>query len=203
MTGAGHSHNPEYPDDSWNLYAMLDTNLTTALNATNSTDALGVFKPFARRLETNPQLISDADEELMIVAQFTSPVHIRKIMIIGGGENDKHPSQLKCYVNKDNIDFSSVQSLTPSQAFNLPVNSDGTVELMTVLRPFTNVNSVVFFFPANHGGGDQTIIKYIGMQGEHTHYRRIAVDAVYEVLCNGQDLECHDDELGAQAQHMH
>jgi hypothetical protein len=60
-----------------------------------------------------------------------------------------------------------------------------------------------FYFPSNHGGEEITTIKYIGMQGEHTHYRREAVNAVYEVLCNGQDIESHSDELGTHAHHLH
>ena len=38
----------------------------------------------------------------------------------------------------------------------------------------------------------------IGLQGEHTHYRREAVDTVYEVLCNGQDIVQPEDQTGSQ-----
>lgn len=119
--------------------------------------------------------------------RFTSPVHVRKLMIIGGGMEAQHPSTLKCFPNKEMFDFNNVNEFTPAQTFNLPVNADGTVELITVVQPFTNINSLVFYFPANHGH-ESTILKYIGMQGEHTHHRREAVDATYEVLCNGQDI---------------
>jgi hypothetical protein len=202
MIGASHSHNPEYPDDSWNLYSMLDRALTSAMNVTVQADVLGVFKPFARRLDAEPILISDADEEIMIFARFTSPVHIRKIMVIGGGDHACHPDRLRCYVNQENADFSNIQSFAISQEFNLPVNDSGTVELITSLRPFTNVTSLIFYFPSNHGGGDSSSIRYIGMQGEHTHYRREAVDTVYEVLCNGQDIE-HSESLSAHSPHLH
>jgi hypothetical protein len=40
-TGATHSHNPEFPDDNWNLYAMIEAETTTALNVTRPTDAVG------------------------------------------------------------------------------------------------------------------------------------------------------------------
>jgi hypothetical protein len=65
-TGVTHSHNPEYPDDNWNLYSLIETDTTTALNVTRSTDAVGIFKPFACRLSEEPELISDADEEIMV-----------------------------------------------------------------------------------------------------------------------------------------
>jgi hypothetical protein len=129
-------------------------------------------------------------------------------MIIGGGEELQHPSSLKCYTNQEMIDFTNVSEFRPSQVFNLPVNSTGAVELTTVIAPFTNITSLVFYFPSNYGH-ESTVIKYIGMQGEHTHYRREAVDAVYEVLCNGTDIVQPESEKGASdlnhdhSRHMH
>jgi hypothetical protein len=202
MLGAAHSHNPEYPDDNWNLYSMLDPS-TTALNVTKPSDVIGIFKPFALRLVDPLEVISDADAEIIVIARFTSPVHIRKLMVVGGGTDDNHPSELKCYVNQDGIDFTNVEALNPAQKFSLPINSQGLVELTTVLQPFTNLMSVAFYFPSNHGDVETTVLKYIGMQGEHTHYRREAVDATYEVLCNGQDIEQPEDVLGAKAPHLH
>ena len=46
----------------------------------------------------------------------------------------------------------------------------------TPATKFTNIDVLTFYFSENHGG-DATIVQYIGMQGEHTHYRREAVDA--------------------------
>lgn len=208
--GSCHSHDTRYPDDSWNLYAMLDVPQTTALNVTRPADSVGIFKPHARRLDAEPVIISDADQEIIVIARFTSPVCIRRLMVIGGGNSsgENHPSRLKCYVNKENIDFNNVEAFRPAQEFNLPINSTGTVELTTALQPFTNITQVAFYFPANHGDVDITMIKYIGMQGEHTHYRREAVDTVYEVLCNGQDIIQPEDAQGSftnpsHHKHMH
>ena len=125
-------------------------------------------------------------------------------MVIGGGGDDNahHPSSMKCYPNHADIDFSNVSSVHPAQEFNLQINDNGTVELITVLQAFTNVTSLTLYFPTNYGA-DNTIIKYIGMQGEHTHYRREAVNTVYEVLCSGQDIHQPEDQLGAHSTHMH
>lgn len=202
MAGGTHSHDPEFPGDDWNLYAMLDREGTTALNATRPDHAIGIFKPFVHRTNPSPNLISDADHELLIIARFTSPCHIRKLMVIGGSDDEHHPSSLQCYLNHEQIDFTNIADFRPAQQFNLPINRDGTVEFTTVLSAFTNVNTIAFYFPSNHGDRDQTIIQYIGMQGEHTHYRREAVDTTYEVLCNGQDICQPEGQLGA-AHHMH
>eukprot|EP01031_Cornospumella_fuschlensis_P052959 gene52959-64695_t len=54
MAGAGHSHDTKYPDDTWNLYAMLDTDAVTALNVTRPRDTIGIFKPHVHRFDEEP-----------------------------------------------------------------------------------------------------------------------------------------------------
>ena len=169
FAGATHSHDPEFPDDDWNLYSMLETT-SIALNTTSNPAEAAVqqvFRPHARKLLPEPLVSSDADKELIFILRFSSPVNIRKIMVIGGGANtDSHPSSLKCYVNQENVDFASITSLIPAQIFELPVDSEGTVEHHTAIRPFTTVNTLVMYFDDNHGDVDQTSIQYIGLQGK-------------------------------------
>lgn len=200
MKGGCHSHDPEYPDDDWNLYSQLDPGETTGLNVTNRADVVSIFKPYALRM-MEPTIFSDGDEEIIIIAKFVSPVHIRKICVVGGGDEAQHPSLMRCYVNHDHVDFTNIEGIRVAQQFELGVNSDGSAELYPPVHQFSNVNTLVLYFPANHGH-ETTAIKYIGLQGEHTHYRREPVDAMYEVLCNGQDIEQPEDALGGTA-HMH
>lgn len=204
FSGATHSHDPEYPEDDWNLYSMLDTTATKGLNVTQPNSVVRIFKPFARRLETEPVIVSDADAEIIITAVFTSPVILRKLMVVGGGGNsDNHPSLLRCYVNNDTLDFNNIEEITPTQEFELPINENGSVELFTTLHRFTNITSLSLYFPSNHGFTDSTVIQYIGLQGDHTHYRREPVHTFYEVLCNGQDLPQTDEAQGASHNHLH
>lgn len=91
--------------------------------------------------------------------------------------------------------------MPPTQQFNLPVNQDGTVELITSIHSFTNVNSLAFFFPSNYGA-ESTAIQYIGLQGEHTHFRREAVNTTYEVLCTGDEIHNHADNI-TNREHFH
>ena len=179
---------------------------STALNTSfaRQEEAMSILKPYAQRLSSTPVAVSDADAEMIFILRFISPVHIRKMMVVGEGNNiDNHPSQLKCYVNQDIVDFSNISSLNPVQEFNLTPNVDGTIELITVIRPFTNVSTLVLYFPQNFGEIDQTRIQYIGLQGEHTHYRREAVDTVYEVLCNGQDITQPESDHNHSHSHAH
>ena len=48
--------------------------------------------------------------------------------------------------------------------------------------PFTNITALALFFPGNHGGEGETKVAYIGLQGDHTHGQRMAVNAKYEVI---------------------
>ena len=99
-------------------------------------------------------------------ANFVSPVQVRKIWVLGGGgggDKEQHPSELKLYVNKEGIDFSGIGDHTPTQVFQIPVDSDG-LELTTLVHSFSNVTSLHFFFSQNHGA-DTTAVQYIGMQG--------------------------------------
>lgn len=97
MSGGDHSHCPEFPGDPWNLFSMLATS-TTSLNTTVPGDTVGIFKPFERKMSADPHLISDTDREMIIVARFVSPVHIRRICIMGGVDaagTGTHPSRVR------------------------------------------------------------------------------------------------------------
>jgi len=195
FAGSSHSHSAEAPEDTWNLYQHIES--VVGLNATAPGDAAAIFKPHAKRLDAEPTLTSDGDEELMVKVAFSSPVHIRRIMVIGGGEVDEHPSHLKVYVGREEIDFSSAEDVSPTQEFDLEQNLTGEGFLATRQAPFTNVTHVTFFFSANLGGAEETTVQYIGMQGEHTHDRREAVHATYEVMCQHADHAAVPGEAGA------
>ena len=191
--GAGHSHSEEYPMDTWNLYQHLES--AEALNASEA-DAMGIFRPFQRRLETEV-IRSDGDEEVLVKLVFRSPCSLRRLMVIGGGSPGHHPSSVRVYVGKDDLDFQNIEDVRPTFQSALPLNEPGEAYLN--LHPpnaFTNVTNVALFFDKNHGSVDETILQYIGMQGDHTHDRREAVNATYEVLCQGHpattDVDLHN-----------
>jgi len=198
MAGAGHSHDTEYPDDTWNLYQHIES--VEALNAETPEEAGGVFKPFVRRLDAEPCIVSDSDEELLIKVTFASPVHIRKIMVIGGGEVENHPSAMRVFVNgvAEGLDFGSAADLVSVQDFDLAPNLEGEGFVNTRQGPFTNVTSIAFYITGNHGGGDTTSVRYVGMQGDHTHDKRKAVHATYELLGTPHDTDVMDERGAAE-----
>ena len=45
---------------------------------------------------------------------FASPVHIRRIMVIGAGaDTDAHPAGMKAFVNMEDLDFSGAADMEP------------------------------------------------------------------------------------------
>lgn len=67
ISGSGdHSHDVQFPEDSWNLYAMLDPS-SAVLNSTQPVQAMGVFKPNALKETEEPAAVSDADAEILFV----------------------------------------------------------------------------------------------------------------------------------------
>lgn len=180
--------------DTWNLYSMLDIETTKCLNICDQQNILGVFKPHVLRTNEDPYVNSDADSEIIAIARFTSPVLPRKLMIIGGGRNStngNHPKKLKLYVNQENIDFTNIASYNATEEFDCPINPDGTCELtITNVSQFNNVTCLVFYFCENMSGDEDvsTYVQYIGMQGDHTHYRREPVHADYELFCTHTEI---------------
>ena len=45
----------------------------------------------------------------------------------------------------------------------------------------------------NHGGEGETKVAYIGLQGDHTHGQRMAVNAKYEVIPTPDDDKLFQD----------
>ena len=120
LMGTAHSHDAKFPDDTWNLYSMIDIETTKCLNINDNQNILSVFKPHVLRTTTEPYVNSDADAEIIIVTRFTSPVLPRKFMIIGGGTNSthsNHPRKVKVYINQENIDFTNISSYKPNEEF--------------------------------------------------------------------------------------
>eukprot|EP00310_Coccolithus_braarudii_P018621 CAMPEP_0183356770 /NCGR_PEP_ID=MMETSP0164_2-20130417/45182_1 /TAXON_ID=221442 /ORGANISM="Coccolithus pelagicus ssp braarudi, Strain PLY182g" /LENGTH=203 /DNA_ID=CAMNT_0025530261 /DNA_START=130 /DNA_END=738 /DNA_ORIENTATION=- len=194
-TGA-HSHDDEYPDDNWNLYQHVER--AEVLNAAAGSDATKVLRPFVRRLETEGSLVSDGDEELLVKLTFLSPVSLRRLMVIGSGDPDTHPARVKVYVGKEDLSFQSLEDTRPNFETALPLNQPG--EAFVHVHPpgaFTNVTSLAFFFPANHGNGDETSLQYLGLQGDHSHDKREAVDATYELVCQHSSVDVAAETWGA------
>eukprot|EP00189_Rhodosorus_marinus_P012708 CAMPEP_0184744362 /NCGR_PEP_ID=MMETSP0315-20130426/7156_1 /TAXON_ID=101924 /ORGANISM="Rhodosorus marinus, Strain UTEX LB 2760" /LENGTH=209 /DNA_ID=CAMNT_0027216059 /DNA_START=97 /DNA_END=726 /DNA_ORIENTATION=+ len=177
----GHNHNTAGDGDGkWDLYKDVDTTRCSVLNAADEDALEGVLRPWEKRLEREPMLQSDADEQLMIYLPFTTAVRIQALSLIGSGGR-ANPKTLKVFLNVEHMDFDSAESTAPTQEWELvPEDREGNVEYTTKYTKYQNVRSMWLFISENFGG-DNTSIQYIGLKGTSTKYRREAVKTSYEL----------------------
>lgn len=181
-----HSHHDHPHDDeedaaeAWSLYTQVDTNSTIALNEATPNSLPNVLRPWHQRCDPSlPILRSDADEQLLLKIPFISPVGIRSICVIGAGDAE-NPATMKAFINNEAMDFSTAESAKPVQVFELVErNPEGAVEYSTKYTKFQNVSTLWLFISRNFGA-DVTEIRYIGLKGVFSRYKREAVHTVYE-----------------------
>lgn len=89
----GHDHNHDHSDDitpvlQYSLYQHVDFDKVVTLNATNENDGRAVIrKTWAERLDEQPELVSDTDEQLLLHVPFVTsnlPIgaHFKLIMLL-------------------------------------------------------------------------------------------------------------------------
>ncbi|XP_068648639.1 uncharacterized protein [Aristolochia californica] len=172
----------------WSLYKHIDLSKASALNESIAGSVKSVFKPWEQRLNFSEGFLesNDGDPELLVFIPFTSDVKIKSISIIGGAEG-KSPSKMRAFINRDGIDFSDAQNMTPVQEWDLVENLQGVLEFQTRYSRFQGVASLTLHFSENFGA-DSTQIYYIGLRGEATQLKRgVVATIVYEVMPNPSD----------------
>jgi hypothetical protein len=145
-----------------------------------------------------PPIVSDADEEILMIVNFSTFVKLRGISVSGTG--DAHgPSVVKLFSNRVQITgFESVSRLTPDEKVDL-VQTSAEDEIIFQLNPvkFMNVSNVVLLLDKNFGNVDDTMIRRIEFFGEDTGKvvdRPLATNVVYELRGNPADHPIPDSE---------
>jgi hypothetical protein len=186
MASCLHQHDCEEHDcaGDWSLFNNINIPGVTALNEAVEGSAKSVFKAWEQRLDLSTVLASnDDDPELIVFIPFTTDVKIKSICIIGGADGSS-PSKMRAFLNRDDIDFSQANDLTPIQEWELAENIRGELEYPTKYAKFQGVASVTLHFPQNFGA-DATRLHYIGFRGEVTKMKRDAIaNTVYEAVPN-------------------
>ncbi|ETV76736.1 hypothetical protein H257_09203 [Aphanomyces astaci] len=97
-------------------------------------------------------LKSEADEQLLIHLEFKEAVKIHSISL-KAPKDDSAPSVVKLFVNRNNLGFSDVTDIEPTQKLDWTqdqLQSGTPVELRFV--KFQRVTSLTIFVEENHGG---------------------------------------------------
>ncbi|KAI1495565.1 DUF1000-domain-containing protein [Biscogniauxia marginata] len=194
-----HDHEHDHSDDitpalQHSLYQHIRFDDINTLNevVTGSGKAI-VKKTWAERLQEEPELESDADEELLITVPFTGQVKLHSILLRSSPWACA-PRTLKVFVNREDVDFEEAGELAPAQEFELARTSE--VQELPVKRAlFGKVQQLTLFFPDNftiegddsEGAYMATRLSYLGFKGEWMQLGRAPVNILYEAAPNPND----------------
>ncbi|KAJ3118368.1 hypothetical protein HDU96_002210 [Phlyctochytrium bullatum] len=118
--------------------------------------------------------------------RFTGSVKLKSIAV-RGGPGDSNPSKMLAFINRDDVDFDSVDGIKPEQEWELVMEPGREIpEYPTKIAKFSNVRNLSLFFPSNFGA-DTSRILYIGLKGEWTEVKRDPIITLYELAPNPAD----------------
>lgn len=184
-----HDHSSDVTPALQNLlYSQIDFPSVRTLNeATPSSGRKILQKSWDQRLDPTPELVSDADAQIILHVPFTGQVRLHSIHVRIPND-DSAPSKLKVHVNNPDLDFGSASETPATQEFNLARTSQ--IQDIAVKRAkFTTCRSLSLFFEENYSGDPDgtTRISYIAFKGDWMHLNREPVEFLYESAARPTD----------------
>ncbi|KAK7756405.1 hypothetical protein SLS62_001631 [Diatrype stigma] len=193
----GHDHHEhDHSDDitpaiQHSLYQHINFDAINTMNeASPGSGKAIVKKTWAERLQEEPELASDADEQIIINVPFTGQVKLHSILL-RSSPSAAAPRTLKVFLNREDVDFEAAEELAPAQAFELSQTSE--VQELPVKRAlFGKVQRLVLFFEDNFGAdgdGEEEVtrLSYLGFKGEWMPLGRAPTNILYEAAPNPND----------------
>ncbi|PYH40623.1 PITH domain-containing protein [Aspergillus saccharolyticus JOP 1030-1] len=188
----GHDHSNDItPAIQSLLYTQVQFDSITTLNeATPKSGAAIVKKTWAERLNDEPELESDADEQLLMYIPFTGQVKVHSLLIYTAPTSSA-PKTLKLFKNRDDLDFSTASELSPTQKLEIPqpVAGADVFEIPLNRAHWNTTTSITLFFEDNWSEGEEDVTKvgYIGFKGTFMALNREPVNFLYEAAANPND----------------
>ncbi|KAI9835588.1 MAG: hypothetical protein M1819_002039 [Sarea resinae] len=189
----GHDHVHDHSDEiapvhQSLLYQQVDFSGITTLNeAVPGSGAAVVQKAWAQHQDTEPELASDVDEQLLMFVPFTGQIKLQSVLILTS-PSPSAPKTLHLFANRDDLDFSTASDLPPTQTLHLSQTS-ALQELPVKRTLFNATQSLTLFFADNFGDGDEDVtrVTYVGFKGEWMRLNREPVEFLYEAAANPGD----------------
>ncbi|KAH7320908.1 PITH domain-containing protein [Stachybotrys elegans] len=189
--GHGHHHHEhDHSDDitpalQYSLYDQINFDFIETFNESVSGSGKAITKKtWAERMQPQPEVQSDADEQLIITVPFTEQVKLHSILL-RTSQQASAPRTLRVYINKAGLDFSSIEDAAPVQTLELSQTSE-VQEIPIKRRLFGNVQQLTLFFEDNYGD-DSSCISYLGFRGEWMRLGRAPTNILYEAAPNPGD----------------
>ncbi|KAK4228473.1 PITH domain-containing protein [Podospora fimiseda] len=187
--GGEHDHTDDItPALQFSLYQHIDFDKIVTLNETRyGSGKLVIKKTWAERMQLEPEIESDADEQVLVGVPFTGQIKLHSILL-RTSDSDSAPKTLKVIINREGIDFDTAEEIQPTQEFELSRTSE--VQELPVRRArFSQVRHLTLFFPDNFSDGEEDVtrISYLGFKGEWMQLGRAPQNIVYEAAANPAD----------------
>ncbi|KAJ9132641.1 60S ribosomal protein L3 [Pleurostoma richardsiae] len=202
--GDEHDHSDDItPALQFSLYPHINFDDVTALNEAQHGSAKAIVKKtWAERLADEPELASDADEQLIVNVPFTGQVKLHSILL-RTSDSPSAPRTLRVFQNREDVDFDAAAEQEPAQELELARTSE--VQELPVRRArFARVQRLALFFPDNFGDGDEDVtrIAYLGFKGEWMQLGRAPANILYEAAANPSDHAVKGTDINQMGSHI-
>lgn len=189
----GCSHVQADPNEN-SLFRFIHLERVRCLNEEVDGSVVKILRPFDRKLSGEGVCRSEEDDEQMILfVPFTASVRLTSICFIGSG--DTCPRTVRCWINREDIDFSNVEDAKPTHVFEVAENPTGELEYPADPLKFQNVHSLTFWIEENHGGS-RSELSFLGFKGVFLSPRVGVVIATYESRPVVADHKAPDSATG-------
>lgn len=205
MSGCCCNHSHDGPDaaEGESLLPYINTDAVSCLNEERSGSAKHVFKPFTARADKHCAVTSPSGDPLLVFhIPFTCSVKVRSVCI--SCERGQAPAKLRLFANNESIDVSSALENKPDQELSVTVDETGDLWYPLKGSKFVSCHHLTIALPPpaadeDDGSVDQYRVFYLGLKGESTGLKRVAVTAVYEARALPEDHKTKEESGGAAA----
>lgn len=167
------------------LYSQIDFSKVRTLNESVTGSGRKILeKTWDQRLDQDPTLESDADEQLITHVPFTGQVRLHTILLRTENTSSA-PRTLHVLVDNEDADFNTITDMKPTQSFDIAQTSD-LQEINVKRQLFSTAHHLCLFFEENWGE-DTTRLGYIGFKGDFMKLSREPVDVLYEAAARPSD----------------
>ncbi|CAH9111720.1 unnamed protein product [Cuscuta epithymum] len=150
------------PKGQVDLLDYIDWSGVECLNQNGTDSHFNALKQGYREDE-GLNLVSDADEQLLIYIPFSQVVKLHSIVV--KGPEEEGPKTVKLFSNKEHMGFSNVNDFPPSDTADLSADNLKGAPINLKYVKFQNVRSLTIFIEDNQSGKDITKVQKIVLYG--------------------------------------
>ena len=125
--GCGCAHDSLDQSQLTTLYPSIDLDRLVCYNESQPNQSRTIIRPWEDRHNPTQHLdSSDDDSELLLLVPFTTNVKVRSVTV--RSEGDSAPDRVRLFVNRDDLDLSSVGDTQPAQEINLAADPEARLD---------------------------------------------------------------------------